>query len=86
MKSFFINGESVLIRNCETALGKCKIAKYMRAGKYTITTDGDKVMFIAPYAITSTQCGLRVIGMIKVCEKCGRDPMVRELQTKQKVR
>lgn len=86
MKSFFINGESVLICNCETALAKCKIAKYMQAGKYTVKTDGNKVVFTAPYKITSVERGLRVIGMIKACEKCGRDPMVCELQTKQKER
>ncbi len=86
MKNFFINNESVLIRNCETVLGKCKIAQYMQAGKYTVKTDGDKVMFVAPYAITSVERGLRVIGMIKVCKKCTHDPIVRELQTKQKVR
>lgn len=84
MKSFFINDESVLVRNCDAPLGKCKIAHYMQAGKYTVKTDGDKVMFVAPYKITSVQRGSQVIGMVNACTKCGRDPMVRELRTKQR--
>lgn len=83
MKSCFINDTFALIRDCDTPLAKCKIAQYMQADKYAITTDGDKIIFTAPHKITSAQRGLRVIGMITACGECGRDPMLRELQIKQ---